>query len=217
MPLFADSAGTTVAFSGWGRGGVVLLGTSWALSNEGIAMGDNLALVLNALAWRDSRPPAVTFDEFHHGYGRRPGILSLIDVPARLGLAQLGLAFLLLLFALAVRFGQPVPLHEERRTRSEYLSSMSALLRKGHAVDLARAELGRQFLADAGRVLGLPPGAAPKAVLQAAAARRPNRADTLQRLIEAAAQPPEEGLDEARLLALARQWHQERKELAKRR
>jgi len=204
-----------VAFSLWGEGGVLLLSSSWSLSNEGIRQGDNLALVLNALDHRGARcKPAVTFDEYHQGYGAGKSIVSLIGSPAKLGLGQLGLAFLVLVLAVSRRFGQPVLLREGARQRSEYLSSMSSLLRKGHAVDLVRAELGSRFLQEAAAALGLPPNAGAEAIMAAATKRRPDKAQALRRLVDGATGACGRA-DEASLLALAGEWHQMRKELAK--
>ncbi len=216
VPLLGDNLGTTVAFSRWGRGGVVVLSDSWPLANQGIARDDNFVLVLNALRRRDpGRRLTVTFDEYHQGYGKAPGILSLLGMPARLGLAQLGLAFLLLLFAVSRRFGRPVPLVEGGRERSEYLSSMSALLRRGRAVEFVRVELGRRFLEDTARLMGLAPHEEPERILQVAATRRPDKVEALRRLVASAGAEPPAHVDEALLLRLAQEWHGMRKELAK--
>ncbi len=209
VPLFERHATPTVAYGRVGKGGLLVLGSAWSISNDGIASDDNLILVLNAL---NRRGPAskitVTFDEFHHGYGRTPGIMSLIGTSARLGILQLCMAFLLLVFAVSRRFGKPIYLREGARYRSEYLSSMSSLLRKAHAVDVVRRELDRKFKEDLCHWLGLPPDAAIAAILSAAETKRPDKAAELRTLIGG-----ESASDEKSVLTLQAKRDQLRKEL----
>ncbi len=114
----------------------------------------------------------IWFDEYHHGFGKSRGVLSLLAPVARLGLAQLVIAWLLLTYAVSRRFGGRVPDEGRvRRSRSEYLSGMASLLGRARAVDLAVAQVRRRFLSDATRVLGLPRDAEEPALLAAAAAR----------------------------------------------
>lgn len=155
----------------------------------------------------------MTFDEYHHGYSYGRGMMSLLGTPARLGLAQIAIAFILLVFALSRRFGRPIPLAESTRQRSEYLSSMSALLRKARATGLAKSELGHMFLRETAVTLGLPPSADPDAILEAANRRCPDKAPALRQLVIEAAEPPHDGMDEAHVLSLAARWHRMRKEL----
>lgn len=216
-PLFSDKEGTTVAFSKCGKGSVIVLCDSWSLSNAGIGKGDNFILVLNALKHRDpSRRLTVTFDEYHHGYGKKKGLLSLIGLPAKLGLIQIGMAFVLLIFAVSRRFGTPIQLKEGTRERSEYLSSMSSLLRRAHATSVVRTELGRRFLDDIAAVLSMPPRSDPDAIIQKAVMRYPDKAGALRELIDEAASAGESGSD-ANMLSLAIRWHHIRKELMKKR
>lgn len=217
ISLFRTSAGdTTVAYAPWGRGGVAYLASSWPIANRGIAKGDNLVLVLNALRHRDpSRRLEITFDEYHHGYGETEGITSLIGRPAKLGLAQVLFAFILLVFAASRRFGRPIPLQEGGRQRSEYLASMASLLRRARATRAVKVELERRFLEDVCQAMGLPPTAEPDLVLRAARRRRPDKADELRRLISMPSASPDEAFDELSLLALEAQRHKMRKELRK--
>ncbi|HUV05841.1 MAG TPA: hypothetical protein VMX94_12125 [Armatimonadota bacterium] len=209
MALVAGKDRTTAAYSRWGRGGVLALASSWSLSNEGIARDDNIVLVLNALRYRHPTGGMVTFSEYHHGYGRAPGIWSLFDTPTRLGIAQVGLAFLLLLFAVSRRFGAPVPLREGVRQRSEYLSSMASLLRRAHATDAARRELERKFREDIACALGLPSDADASSIVEAAGRTHSDQAERLRRLLA----DTSGGANEGELLALADRWYQMRKEI----
>lgn len=188
------------------------ISSDWSLSNNGIKSADNILLVLNALHHRDpERKLTVTFDEYHQGYGRGKGIASLITFPAKLGLAQIAMAFLLLVFAVSRRFGTPIPLRESARQRSEYLSSMSSLLRRGRATRLVRSELGQRFKQDVARSLGLPPSAEPEAILEAATRNRPDKAEALRELLNLVSS--QNDIDEGALLALTARWHDMRKEL----
>jgi hypothetical protein len=99
-------------------------------------------------------------------------VLSLLAPIARLGLAQLAVAWLLLVYTVSRRFGGRVPDEGRvRRSRSEYLGSMASLLRRARAVDLAISQVRRQFLSDTHRALGLPRDAEQAALLAAAATR----------------------------------------------
>ena len=185
------------------------------MSNQGIGADDNLVLILNAIHWRGpSRRLAVTFDEYHQGYGREPGIWSLIGTPARLGLAQLAMAFVLLVFAAGRRLGRPIPLREGFRQRNEYLTSMSSLLRRGRALGLVKSELRRRFMEDAAHALGLPPRADAESVIAEAERRHHPSAGELRRLMVDSWSDAGD-TDESALLALAWRWHAMRKELTK--
>jgi len=213
--LFADDQGPTLVCLKCGKGTVILMPGGWPLSNSGISRGDNLAIMLNALDYRmPGGKPVVTFDEFHHGYGSGKGIMSLISTPAKLGLAEMFLAFLLILASGLVRFGRVIPLSEGVRQRGEYLSSMSALLRKARATGLVRAELGRRFLASMASAAGLPPNAHPRDIADSASARYPAKAREIHELCDAA-NSTDDHPSEAAVLALAKKWHKLRKELTK--
>ncbi len=214
-PLFLDDDGVTLASMKWGRGTVIVMPGSSSLTNFGIGKGGNLNIILNALDYRmPGGKPAVTFDEFHHGYGTQEGIMSLIGFPAKLGLATLAFAFLLLVFATSRRFGQIVPLIKVTRQRGEYLGSMSALLKKAHATDIVLEELGRRFINDVAHSMGLSPNAGLVAIMQEASVRYPEKVNALSELCQAATEKGSRA-NEASVFALARKWHKMRKELKK--
>ncbi len=215
IPMFADRNGTTLGYSRWGKGAVIMMPGGVPLSNQGIKYGDNLTLVLNAIGRPDpQRKVTVTFDEYHHGYSEGEGIMSLIGSPAKLGLAQILVAFFLLLFAASRRFGRIIPLMEGTRQRGEYLSSMSSLLRKAQANGVVRKELGRRFLGDIALAMGLPPTSDAEIILSIAADKHPDKLAALRELcIEATSD--DDAIHETALLALAKRWHKMRKELTK--
>lgn len=187
----------------------MLLASAWSLSNDGIGRGNNLTLILNALAHRDpTHKLTITFDEYHQGYGRRRGIMSLIDRWARLGLLQLGMAFVLLIFAVSRRFGRPIYLREGIRVRSEYLSSMSSLLRRANAIDAARKTLNGKFISDVCRWLGLPPNSDVTVILERARHHCPEKVADLEAVLRS-----DFSTDEKSLLILQVRRNRLRKEL----
>ncbi len=198
-----------------GQGQVIILGSPWILSNKGIDDADNLVLVLNALRRRDPKKElAVTFDEYHHGYAAEKGIWVLLGRPARLGLMHLSVAFLILMFSVSRRLGKPIPLRTAPRQRSEYLTSMSSLLRRARAHRVVHKQLGERFLQEAAEGLHLPANAGPEVILQAASRRPKPEAQILGRLVREAT-AADKVRDESSLLALAKHWHRMRKDLKK--
>jgi hypothetical protein len=244
VPLYRDDRGVTVAYTTWGRGVVILSSSPWSLSTVGVGQADNFAWLLALLnaytpgagvqvfrrsgvqdAPSDPKHPntrtpehlnTVWFDEYHHGYGQRQGVLSLLAPVARLGLAQLLVAWLLLTYSVSRRFGGRVPDEGRvRRSRSEYLGGMASLLGRARAIDLAVGQVRRQFISDAVRVLGLPRDVQ-EPVLIAAAAARGIDAGRLQSLLQrsAAVTRSHDRKHQAEAFAMARELAQLRKELS---
>jgi hypothetical protein len=243
VSLYQDNEGATVTYARWGSGAVIRCSSPWSLGTTGVGAGDNFAWLLATLAAygprsgvgrsalgvssdrsdRSDRPDgsnapsptpyAVWFDEYHHGYGESQGFLSLLAPIARLGLAQLIVAWLLLTYAASRRFGGRVPDEGRvRRSRSEYLGSMADLLRRARATDLAVAQVRRQFLHDVTAALGLPRDPEPAALLAAASTRGVDP-ERMRALLDRAEQlaasrdqtRPEEALAVARELVRLRQ------------
>jgi len=133
-PLFRDAEGTVVACARIGAGTVILFTSAWSVSNEGIGRADNLLFALNALGPPGAAP--VFFDEYHNGYGEN-ALWAFVALPLKVALGQALLALLLVMYTASRRFGAVVPLERGRRQRSEFLGTMTALLRKGQATRLA--------------------------------------------------------------------------------
>jgi hypothetical protein len=233
VPLYRDDRGVTVAYTSWGRGAVILSSSPWSLSTVGVGQADNFPWLLATIAaygpsgrpvagrpgarqGRPERLAPIWFDEYHHGYGQQRGVLSLLAPIAKVGLAQLGIAWLLLSYAVSRRFGGRVPDEDRvRRSRSEYLGGMASLLARARAVDLAVAQVRRQFLSDAVRALGLPRDVERPVLIQAAAGRGVDP-ERLRSLLERADKIIEER-DRTRqeeALAVARELVQVRQQLA---
>lgn len=216
--LIGNAEGSTVGYCKWGRGSVIVLTSSWMLCNKGVGRDDNLAMIMNILDYKDpSHQLLVTFDEFHHGYGRAPGLMSLIGTFARIGLGQILFGFILLIFAVSRRFGRPVPLREGNRQRNEYLTSMASLLKNAHASSVVKQEIERKNLEDMAVMLGLPPLAEPDLILAAAEKKHPDIAKELRDLLTQRASSPDEMYSESALLSYTSTLHKLRKELMNKR
>ena len=187
VTLFGTDIDNSIAYSACGRGGVLAFSDAYMFSNKNIGSADNLILILNAVEHQKKIGlRQITFDEFHQGYGSHSGgLLSLIGVPAKLGLLQLFAAFILLVFAGSRRFGRPVPLREGVRTRNEYLRSMSMLIRKARATSAVRVQLERHFLDEIARMIGLPPNADEANIEDAMKVRRPDKVEKFRKLLSA--------------------------------
>jgi hypothetical protein len=200
--LYRDAHGSVVAYSAWGKGGFLLVSSPWLLSNDGLDEGDNLILVLNALdAFAPSRSgQVILFDEFHHGYGKKGTLWQVTPGLVRLGLVQVGVAVLVLLFGLSRRFAAPLPLWGEERSRAEYLDSMATLFQRARATPLVRQHLEENFRRDVAACLALGPGASDEQLVEIARHRNQDLAQRLQRLfdhltpVKQMKHPPEEAL-----------------------
>jgi len=203
-PVMADKKGAVVAQARPGKGRVVLLASSWMLSNEAIAEADNLLLALNAAGAPDAG--AVYFDEYHHGY-RDALSWTLLPLAVKLALAQTVLGLLLVVYARSRRLGPVVPLDRGGRQRSEFLGTMTTVLRKGHATRLAVStayEAARQRL---GAQTGLSQEVDDSVLAEAASRGNPGAVERLAAALAAArgALGAEGKLAEARAAALIRQ------------
>lgn len=183
VPLYRDVDGMAVAYSAVGAGGIVWCNSPWSFSNAGIGQPGNLELVL-ALAQRQPRAPVI-FDEYHHGFGANMTVWSLAPTLTKLGLAQLGLALVLLLVTLGWRFGVARLPAEERftRSRAEYLTAMAGLLERAGATHVVRERLGNMLRRELGRRMGLPPTARAEQFLDANARSRVVEQAHLERIL----------------------------------
>jgi hypothetical protein len=180
VPVVVDEHGVVVGYARVGRGAVLLLASPWSLSNEGVDEGDNLTFVLNALSTPQSAP--VSFDEYHHGYAENIA-WGIVPLPAKLGLVQIVLGLLLVAYARSRRLGPVVPLERGGRERSEFLSTMTTVLRKARAT---RLTVQTAYETTAGRLkveLGVTPEADDEALATAVAKADPAAAHLLRQAL----------------------------------
>ena len=161
--------GTLVTVSGVGRGRLVLIASSAALSNARLVDADNAAFAL------DLAGPAggdVAFDEYAHGFGT--GGQGLGGLPGRwrwglgIGAAALGMW----LWSASKRFGPPRRLERAGRPpRVAYVDALAATVAAASpaqwpaAVAPLRGEARRRLCS----LLGVTPDATDAAIVQAAA------------------------------------------------
>ncbi len=128
--VLKDGNGSAMLVRRVGRGEVVWIADSYALSNEGIAKADNATLALLVAA---SRGP-VYFDEYHHGFARGGGIIERIGAGGQAALLAFALGLALLLAAYGRRLGPTIAVVQTPPARtSAYIESLAGLYRKAGA------------------------------------------------------------------------------------
>lgn len=134
VALVADGEAVLATRTPRGRGDLVLVADSFALSNAGLAQHDNAAFGI-AIVGGDGR--TVTFAESVFGYGSRTGLAA---VPSRWKAALLVLAVAVIAYgwARARRLGPPdQPERELPPARSEYVQALARTLARTREPDAA--------------------------------------------------------------------------------
>jgi len=140
---FGDKAGAVVASLPEGAGTAIILSDPHIVTNAGLPEAGNLDLFVNILLSHATDAKTVYFDEYHHGFMRRPSVLHLLKGTS-LGWAflQVALAAVLLMVSRARRFGQPKPvLKESHRSSLEYVTSLAGIYQNARATDQALSSL----------------------------------------------------------------------------
>jgi hypothetical protein len=166
LPLLATPAGTVAAVAERGTGRAVLLADASPLYNAELARADDAAFGIAAAGDR-GRP--VAFLETVHGYGEATGLRALPDRAVWV-LAGLALAALALVWSLARRLGPP---EDEARAlappRRDYVEAVAAGLAASGDVRGVAGAAARGARRRLEARAGLPPGADPQALRDAAA------------------------------------------------
>lgn len=218
LALFGDRAGPLALSVPVGRGRLVAVADAGFVSNANLPRAENAAFLANVLG-RAARPGAVVlFDEYHHGDAELAAgttIWTALGRPLQLALIQIGLAGVVLIAVLAVRFGRPVPLSRGLvRTSTEYVTSLAGLYRRARASTAALETLYRQFLRDLAARLALAPDVNLERLADVAARRGGLDKSTLRRLLATCEQRLDDGkVTEPELLDLARQMDGIRKDI----
>ena len=218
LALFGDRAGPLALSVPVGRGRLVAIADAGFASNANLPRSENAAFLANVLG-RAARPGAVVlFDEYHHGDAELAAgttIWTALGRPLQLALIQIGLAGIVLIAVLAVRFGRPVPLSRGQvRTSTEYVTSLAGLYRRARASTAALETLYRQFLRDLAARLALAPDVNLERLADVAARRGGLDKSTLRRLLATCEQRLDDGkVTEPELLDLARQMDGIRKDI----
>ncbi len=203
-PVAGDDYGVVASYARVGKGDIVLLSSAWSLSNEGIAKGDNFEFALHAIGPPKAGP--VYFDEYHHGYTESAAwALTPRPVKAAIGLLVMGL--LLVALARSRRLGPVVPLSRGGRPRSEFLGTMTTVLRRGGATRLAVQTAVDTSLERLRVELGLERDANDEAIVAALRRTNPRAAERLsQALSDLRRELAGRRLTEPRALDLLRRW-----------
>ena len=145
---FGDSAGGVVFSLQEGAGTAIVLSDPYLMTNAGLQEDGSLDLLVNILYSHAADRGTVYFDEYHHGFARRPTVLHLLK-GTRLGwaLLQVAAAVVLLMYSRGRRFGQPRPVPTEgHRSSVEYVTSLAGIYRTVQALDLALLNIHRRLL-----------------------------------------------------------------------
>lgn len=154
LPLIADGGGAVVAAYALGKGEIFIVTDQSVFSNARIAKADNARL---AFALAHAPAGTVAFDEYLHGYAAGSSWWSILPAPVRVAAIIVLCGLLLLLAGTTLRFGPTARLPQNaERTSAEYLSSMAALLARGHAARKAVRDLVDTTMHDVARSVGLP-------------------------------------------------------------
>jgi len=180
----ADNQGALLVDYTYGRGRIVLLGDPFLVANNGIRLADNAVLALNLAGSSDG---IVAFDEYHQGLlAPQNEILAYFQGTPAFAFGAQGLLLICVwLWSRGRRFARPVPLPvADRRSKLEFISSVSELLRRARAHDLAIENLYRRTRPALARFGGCNADA-PRATIAAAVAERAGlpaeRIETLMR------------------------------------
>jgi hypothetical protein len=146
---FRDSVGGVVVSLREGAGTVVVLSDPYLMTNAGLPEGDNLTLLTNILfSYADAK--TVYFDEYHHGFERRPTLLHLFrSTSLGWALLQVAAAVVLLMYSRGRRFGRPKPPRtrgEAHRLSVEYVTSLAGIYRTAQASSVALSNLRERLL-----------------------------------------------------------------------
>ena len=217
LDLFGDSQGPAVTALPVGRGWIILIADGEFASNANLNRSDNAVFLSNIMA-RYARPGgAVLFDEYHHqssDFGDGPSLWDILGRPAQLAAVQLLLAALVLVWAVGVRFGTPVPLNRGSvRNSAEYVRSLATLYWRAGASVTALETVYRQFLRDLTSRLALGSDASLEEVATLAARRGNINVEELRHVLAGCENAIDTGkVSEGELLDLVRRMDRIRKD-----
>lgn len=199
-----------------GRGQVIAIADSYFASNANLARAGNPAFLAQALHSAAPSGAVVLFDEFHHGdIAGGGGLWDALGRPLQLGAAQLALAFVLLVIALALRFGMPVPLNPPSgHVSGEYVESLAGLYQSAGATLTALETTYRQFLRDVCARFALPPDVSLSHLAEVAARRGRLDRNSLRQLLSSCERHlDQQKITDSELLDLVRQMERVRTQL----
>ncbi|MBV9848615.1 MAG: hypothetical protein JO250_02890 [Armatimonadetes bacterium] len=218
VALFGDSAGPLVVTRAQGKGHLFIVADGGFAANDNFGRSENARFVANLLAHYAAPGATVLFDEYHHGdaaLAAGASVWGALGWPLQLALIQLGLAAVVLVGVLAIRFGAPIPLlRGVRRTSGEYVTSLAGLYQRAQASTTALETLYRAFLRDLCGRLALAPDVSLEQLAETASRRGQTDRERLRRLLAACEERLDTGrITEAELLDLVRRMERVRKDM----
>ncbi len=169
MRLYGSEEDPVVVAAKIGQGEVLWWAAATPLTNARIADVDNLALLLNSVSSGEGRPRHVYWDEYFHG--QQGSLWSYVaKTPVPWGIAQLGIVFLVTLFAFSRRSGPIVlPAVRSRLSPLEFVDTMGNLYSHAGAVSTAVSLPYRNLRLQLARKTGRSPDASDQELAAAAA------------------------------------------------
>jgi hypothetical protein len=178
----------------FGRGRIVIVAGSWAVSNGEFRRGERALFPIRMLEWiAPGRRPRIVFAEYHQGFGRHPSVMrgirrALAETPAGRTLVQLLAAGAVLLLAVSIR---PIPplarTRIERRSPIEHVGALARAYAQVGATRTATRRLVRGLRRR--HPIGTFRSATDEEYLSSLAARHPTLAPDIELLIAAAGEP----------------------------
>ena len=156
--IAADSAGPAIVSKNLGKGEVWAVSDATMITNQSISLRQNVRLV-PAVALERTRPDAVLFDEYHHGYGLADSfwtyagstLFAWIMIQALVGTV-------LFFYSRRARYSGRFRSLEIQSGRStlEYIYCMAHIFDTSRAGPLALEAVLQRFLGRLGRKAGVP-------------------------------------------------------------
>lgn len=179
----ADERGALLVDYAYGQGRIILLSDPFIIANNGISRADNAILALNLAGSPDA---LIAFDEYHQGLlaPQNEVVAYFRGTPALAIFAQGLLLMTVWLWSRGRRFARPLPLIEpDRRSKLEFISSMSELLGRARAYDLAIENIYRRTRPALARFGGTAPDASRTEIAAQVAARAGTPASKIESLM----------------------------------
>jgi hypothetical protein len=160
IPLLASGDNGYVVARPYASGRIVACVSSSPFTNAHIAEAGHGEWALRLVEVAGGGTRRVAFDEYMHGYDEDSSLWSRIGPPGQLALAQLLLAFLVVVFSVGRRFGYALVPRGPRPPVGEYVNAMALLYERAQAPGLALRTVHKWALRTVGQTARVPPSRA---------------------------------------------------------
>jgi hypothetical protein len=160
VPLLGAAQAPVVAAVRVGAGRLVLLGSEYPLSNDGLRRGDSAAFVLGLL--QSARGQRVGFDEVHHlgpAGADDQGLTAVFEGPLLAAALLAVVVALLYLLTSGRRLGRPLPRRDPARVPSvlEHIEAVGHLLSRSRERGAVAGRYAEELKLRVGRATGVAP------------------------------------------------------------